>query len=124
MTNVTLPQVAVPLADASGRVTKDWYRWAHDLTQRAGGVSGPGTEDLSIAQFDDASIEEIKARLSAVHDELRMLPVADIMASLMQLQDELRSLPIAQEAAEAAAVVAAPGSGLPIDDVLALQALL
>lgn len=63
MTLLTIPPAGVPLTQKGDVIGRDWYRWAHDVTERCGGVTGTGTSDLSAAQFEDAGIEETKLDL-------------------------------------------------------------
>lgn len=53
MSVVTTPQVGVAVAQAGGLMTRDWYRWARDVTQRIGGV-------------DSETLAEVIARLDAL----------------------------------------------------------
>jgi hypothetical protein len=79
---LTRPQGRIPIgyavvngARVPVTIDLEWDRYFTVMDERAGGVSGQGTDDLSLAQFDDAGIEELKARLSQVQDELRMIPM-------------------------------------------------
>ena len=74
MSTLTLPRVQIPLTVAGDRVSNEWYRWAYDVTIRAGGVTGEGTDDLSAAMFEDAGIEELKIQGYQLADELRSFP--------------------------------------------------
>ena len=74
MTTLTLPRVQIPLTVNGERMGNEWYRWAYDVTIRAGGVTGEGTNDLSAAMFEDAGIEELKIQGYQLADELRSFP--------------------------------------------------
>lgn len=40
MTSVTLPREGIPIT-GNQLPSREWYRWAFDITQRVGGVSAP-----------------------------------------------------------------------------------
>ena len=71
MSTVTLPRSGVPLTSIGHAVSNEYYRWMHDITERVGGVTGPGTNDLAAAQFEDAGIEEMRSELFRMSDEAR-----------------------------------------------------
>lgn len=51
MTTVTIPRAGVPLT-ADGRViSREWYRYFHDMTLRVGGVNGADAELLAAMAF-------------------------------------------------------------------------
>lgn len=105
MTTITLPRSDLPMAGGFPP-SRDWYRWAHDITQRAGGVTGTSTTELAASQFEDAGIAEGHAQMFANHDELRQLPptvpavpiddpvneVASLRAELAALRAEVEAL--------------------------------
>lgn len=68
MTIITLPRAGLPLTLQGATISQEWFRWARDITERAGGVTGMGSEELAMSQFEDAGIEETKALLYAVND--------------------------------------------------------
>lgn len=76
--NVTMPRADIPfmleMPDGSLRNNPEWIRLLTELLGRAGGTTGPGTEDLTVSQFEDAGIEETKAGLSTARDEFGQLP--------------------------------------------------
>ena len=74
MTTLTLPRVGIAFLMADGQLAPEWRRFLFDLTQRAGGVSGSGTDDLALSAFEDAGIEETKAQLISIRDEFSQLP--------------------------------------------------
>ena len=76
MTLLTLPRAQIPLVDGKGQVTREWFRYFSDLTSRAGGVDGSGSEDLTLSQFEDAGIEESKAAIYRLSDDVGQLPPA------------------------------------------------
>lgn len=73
MSLVTLPRAGMPLA-GTATISREWYRWAYDITQRVGGVTGAGTNDLTLSQFEDAGIEEHKHALYRLTDDLWQMP--------------------------------------------------
>lgn len=91
MTTITLPRRDLPIAgdlQASG----DWYRWARDITERAGGVTGPSTTDLALGAFEDAGIEETKASMFSLADAVGQLPPDHQMPGEEDRQGELSAL--------------------------------
>lgn len=74
MSTLTLPRAQIPLTVGGDRMSPEFYRWAYDVTIRAGGVTGEGTDDLSAAMFEDAGIEELKIQGYQLADELRTFP--------------------------------------------------
>lgn len=93
MTTVTIPRAAVPLTADGRAISREWYRWAHDLTIRAGGVDGSGSDDLSLSQFEDAGIEELKAQAYAIADEFRQAPPTQVLLQTLDVvQTEIAQL--------------------------------
>lgn len=76
MSLLTLPRAQIPMVDASGQVNREWYRYFTDLTKRAGGVDGSSSDDLTLSQFEDAGVEEVKQGAFRLADELGQLPPA------------------------------------------------
>ena len=75
MTTITIPDATMPLVGFDGvTIDQEWYRWARDITDRAGGVSGTGTDDLDRLAFSNVGAEEFKALAYAVQDEQRHRP--------------------------------------------------
>ena len=72
MSLVTLPRAGMPLA-GTATISREWYRWAYDITQRVGGVTGSSTEDLTLSQFEDAGIEELKLGIYVLRDQIDSL---------------------------------------------------
>lgn len=82
MTTLTQPRLGVPIGTATiqGRpveitIHPEWARFFSDLFSRVGGVSGAGSDDLVLSQFEDAGIEELKAAFSSLRDEVRQIPL-------------------------------------------------
>ena len=73
MSLVTLPRAGMPVA-GTATISREWYRWAYDITQRVGGVTGAGTNDLTLSQFEDAGIEEHKHALYRLTDDVWQMP--------------------------------------------------
>ena len=71
MSLVTLPRAQIPLTLNGNAISAEWYRWAHDITIRAGGVDGSSNSELAMSQFEDAGIEETKALLYSLADDVR-----------------------------------------------------
>ncbi len=91
MTIVTIPRATVPISGAAP-ISAEWYRWAHDITQRVGGPTGASSNDLSLSQFEDAGTEETKTQVVAVLHELRQLPVVEIAQTVEALEGLLGGL--------------------------------
>lgn len=73
--NVTTPIRAVPIGTVTIQGRKfdvathpEFVKFFESLTIRVGGPTGPGTPDLTVAQFEDAGIEETKALLYQAQD--------------------------------------------------------
>lgn len=107
MTTVTQPKAQVPIGFvtvAGQRLdvmqSQEMVRFFASLVQRAGGTSGTGTEELTLSQFEDAGIEESKALLFALTDEMRARPEAPVHAvtqddpsgELASLREEVAAL--------------------------------
>lgn len=83
MALLTKPQARAPLGTVelpNGQrlpvvIQMEWDRFLTLLQERAGGVSGVGTSDLSVAAFEDAGIEETKALLNTVQNDIGQLPI-------------------------------------------------
>lgn len=97
MSLVTLPRAGMPLVNASP-MSREWYRWAHDITQRVGGVTGQSNDELTMSQFEDAGVEEIKFSVYRLADEAAILPPAvaqqieDLTTEINQLRDCVATL--------------------------------
>ncbi len=97
MSLVTLPRAGMPLI-GDKPMSREWYRWAHDITERVGGVGGIGNDELEMAQFEDAGIEELKFSIYRLADEFAQGPVLgadDWSAMLGKLADETNLAPAA-----------------------------
>ena len=51
MTALTIPPARAQMLLPDGRPTPDWYRYLHDLQERAGGVNGLSTSDVDAGSF-------------------------------------------------------------------------
>ncbi len=76
MSALTRPPARIPLAGPDGLITREWYRYFDEVVVRLGAASGSGTDDLTTSAFEDAGIEETKAGLYALRDEIMAAPVA------------------------------------------------
>lgn len=113
MSNLTLPPKSVPI-DVGGsiRVSDAWYRWATDATARMGGVTGASSQDLTVSQFEDAGVEESKAALYRLTDDMAQAPVRqeawqqdDPHPSIEALRSEVQELRKMIEALQQGATV-------------------
>ena len=85
MALLTQPQARIPIgwATIAGQrvpveVDPEWMRYLSTLNERAGGVSGVSTTELTEEAFDDAGVEEIKAIGYAMANAAGQVPVAFI----------------------------------------------
>ncbi len=107
MTTITLPRADIAMTETvSGAPTRDWYRWARDITERVGGVVGTGTNELAASAFEDAGIEETKAALYRLADDIGAVPacqpavidqdpqpsIAQLLAEVAELRKEVEGL--------------------------------
>ncbi len=98
MTMLTLPRVGISFLSADGQVSPEWRRFLFDLSQRAGGVTGSSTEDLTLSQFEDAGIEETKWALGNLAQQFGQLPVVpdplapDPVPEVSELRAEVEEL--------------------------------
>jgi len=90
MTYVTLPRAGMPLT-GDLTISREWYRWARDITERSGGVAGASSNDLSLSQFEDAGIEEVKLGLYRLTDEVNSQP-QPAQTQIDQLTTEVNQL--------------------------------
>lgn len=90
MTVVTIPRATVPFV-GNAPMSAEWYRWASDITQRVGGPTGAGSNDLSLSQFDDAGIEEAKANINDLRQEVRQAPQA-AQEAVMALESSVHAI--------------------------------
>jgi hypothetical protein len=58
----------------TGCVTREWYPFLMGLQDRSGGATGPSTTDLAASMFEDSGIEETKATLFRLADDVNQLP--------------------------------------------------
>lgn len=89
---LTLQPPRVPLVDQNGQTTKEWYRYFLDLQQRVGGYDSASLADLSESTFEDAGIEEAKAGLYLLRDDLMTAPRSELVAAVEFLQTQVAEL--------------------------------
>lgn len=94
MSRVTLPSSRIPLTQRGDVVSTEFYRWMHDITERVGGVDGASTTDLAASQFEDAGIEESKAELYRMRDEMRQVEglVYALLARITALESKIMGI--------------------------------
>ena len=93
MTMITIPDATMPLVGVDGvSIDQEWYRWARDITDRAGGVSGVGTDDLDRFAFSNVGAEEFKALAYSVQDEQRHRPPILQQDAIPDLSPDLESI--------------------------------
>lgn len=92
MSIVTIPKANMPIDQAGNLPSVAMYRWMHDITQRVGGPAGSGINDLEIAQFEDAGIEEAKALLYAVTDHFNSAPPNTSPPAAEELETQVSAL--------------------------------
>ena len=69
----------------------EYVRFFFGLTDRVGGPTGPGTPDLSVAQFEDAGVEETKALMIRGFDSVNQKP-DDLHEKIEALQRRVADL--------------------------------
>ena len=81
MANVTFPRNGIPIGfvTVNGQrlavdIHPEYLRAFNSILGRVGGVTGTGTNDLALSQFEDAGIEETKANLYRLTDDVFQLP--------------------------------------------------
>lgn len=100
MALLTQPQARTPIgwATVAGQriaveVEPEWMRYLFTLDERAGGVSGVSTTELSEEAFDDAGVEEIKAIGYAMADAAGQVPIGSFSGDA--LADAMSQIPVA-----------------------------
>jgi hypothetical protein len=63
-----------PFVSPDGRLTMAGNVFLRELWLRGGGAIAPSNDELLLSEYADAGIEEIKATVAALTDELRSLP--------------------------------------------------
>jgi hypothetical protein len=74
------PRAAWTLPD--GRLTVEAQRWLRDLYLRVGGAEAPSNADIAVTEYADSGIEESKAELFRLRDE---------MATAVSMLSEMRA---------------------------------
>jgi hypothetical protein len=75
MSNIGFPQYTIrPIDLKSGQWTREWWLFLQDLWTRSGGATGQSSSEIVADLPEDAGIEEIKADVYSLRDELRQLP--------------------------------------------------
>lgn len=81
MTTVTQPRSGIPigLISIAGQTQEvelhpEFRRFFESIFNRIGGVTGAGSNDFALSQFEDAGTEETKAALAQARDEFGQLP--------------------------------------------------
>ena len=105
MSTVTLPRIQIPLTVGGDKVSAEWYRWAHDLTLRAGGVTGQSTAEIAAALGDLAQhVEGVEsqaiaagAAVNSVRREVRLIEVPEplwnsIVARIIRLERHVSAI--------------------------------
>lgn len=99
MALLTQPQARIPIgwATVGGQrvaveIDPEWMRYLFTLNDRAGGVSGVSTTELTEEAFDDAGVEEIKAIGFAMANAAGQVPAA---INEYAMADALGQVPVA-----------------------------
>lgn len=74
MSDLHLTPPRVQIVDAKGMITKEWFRFFLTLFNRVGGSVAPSNTDLTESLPEDAGVEETKAWLYRLADELSVVP--------------------------------------------------
>jgi hypothetical protein len=88
-------------------IDQAWDLFLRALVERVGGTEAPSNTELALAQYDDAGLEEMKAELYRLRDDVRP-PLATeplrepletlvyaLVAELAEVRKELESLKVA-----------------------------
>lgn len=96
---LVLPQARIPLAWVTvggarlpAEIDIEWMRALTTMSDRAGGVGGVSTTELSAEAFDDAGIEEGKSGLYALRDEVWSMPAVTLEQQVQHLTGEVAEL--------------------------------
>lgn len=112
MSILTLPTARIPIGWATIKgervpvvIDIEWMRALITLVDRAGGVTGVGTDELSMSAFEDAGIEELKAAMYSGFDDAAQFAVypvetidrieselAEQAATIAEMQKEMQGL--------------------------------
>ncbi|MCW1958309.1 MAG: hypothetical protein KIH64_007145 [Mycobacterium sp.] len=116
MSTVTPPRAGIPIGrlrigDKVFEVEADgeYLRFFASMVTRVGGVTGTGTEELVVSQFEDAGIEECKAQLYAWRDEAAQGTEAALREEIALLRSRLAALEQRPERDGAITLAAAMG---------------
>lgn len=83
----------VPFVDERRFITREWYLLLQGLFNRAGGSTGSSTADLAESMFEDAGIEETKAALFRLAQDMGSMPsYADLAAEVAEMRKEIEGL--------------------------------
>ena len=104
MSKVTTPRGGIAIA-GNLPATPEMLRWMWDVDKRIGSVTGSSADDLTLSQFEDAGIEEVKANAYAMADIIGQLPAQqfqqpeqDVSGEIAALREEVQALRQAIEA--------------------------
>ena len=107
MAKLTPPRAGIPVgtvtvngASFDAVIHPEWLRYlTSGLFDRVGGVAGAGTDDLLAAAFEDAGIEEAKACLYRLAQDIGQSPAAaqefppvDVISTLADLREQIAVL--------------------------------
>lgn len=81
----------IPVVDENNNFTPAWYVFMQNLWTRSGGAVSQTNNELITGQLDDAGIEEIKADLYAMRDQINTYA-----AVVQNLLDDLNTAPVQQ----------------------------
>lgn len=112
MTIVTVPIQSVPIGSVTVGGQRydvathpEFVRFFDAMLRRVGGPTGAGTNDLVVAQFEDAGIEETKALLHIAEKAAGQMPIAEPVpcpevAAPCDLQEQITALALRVQALE------------------------
>lgn len=89
---LTLQPPRVAITDGTGVVTREWYRYFQDLQERVGGYDSATIAELSSSAFEDAGIEEAKADMYRLRDDLMTAPRSELVAAVEHMETQLAEL--------------------------------
>ena len=99
MSILTLPQARIPIGwTVVDNVTYpvvidiEWMRYLAVLDERAGGVTGSSTTELSESAFEDSGIEETKAQIYRLYNDIGVLPKYEPIPQEQFLETKINEL--------------------------------
>lgn len=81
----------IPLTDSNNLIRPEWYLFLQQLYIRTGGAISQNNNELIVGQLDDAGIEESKAEIYALRDQ-----IASMYSAVQAIIDDINLAPVPQ----------------------------